>query len=76
MMFLLRLDVASDFFNVLLTQGESAIATLPGEILEIWKNIMHPAARVCLEFAQYIRKRLVWPKLCQKVNVIFGAVKL
>lgn len=53
-MLLLLRDVTTYFLYIRLTQGKCSVAALPREIPQLGKDIMHPAAGVCLKIAQHI----------------------
>src|SRR5262245_3274856 len=74
MMLFLSRNVIPDFLNIRLTDGERSVTALPGKILQVRKNIVHPSARVRLEIAQNVRQRLIRSEFCQQMNVILRAI--
>ena len=74
-MFLLTSDVPTHFFDIRLTHSKRAVSTLPREMFQNRKNIVHPAARIRLQIAQDFRQRFVGTKLGQQMDMIFGAIK-
>src|SRR5262245_22998228 len=74
MMLFLSRNVILYFLDIRLTDGERSVTALPGEIFQIGKHIMHPAARVRFEIAQNVRQRLIRPEFCQQMNMILRAI--
>ena len=57
-----------------MTDTESAIAGLPGKGFLVWKILVNPAGRICLQLAHQIRQRMFCRERCQNMNVIRRAV--
>src|SRR5262245_21825372 len=74
MMLFLSRNVILYFFDIRLTDGECSVTALPGKILQVRKNIVHPSVRVRLEIAQNLRQRLIRSQLYQQMNVILRAI--
>src|SRR5215510_14558080 len=63
MMLFLSRNVILYFLDIRLTDGERSVTALPGKILQVRKNIVHPSARVRLEMAEIVRECLIRSQL-------------